>query len=383
MTDEGGRPAKTSSEDEVWRRRAENYPAALYELATGRRDHGVPHEILDPMLLLCTHHPSEAGVALVARLVDDLAEDGDPGDAPDFLVRRMARQLAQARGLTPRALMTLFGEPPLELGLAAEFRACLLQELTRISRIVPSGGPHDIWNAAWAYHARLVELGHPLAWLPLESYPFEHRLRRLDGSGGTIGMVDGVDAERNPPVPPTPSGGAAGRTAREPINPARTEAALAPILAIRQKEVRFFTVAAPLDQRDFNGALLSALPADCLVGTTPDTVHTLHITGDHVLGDLYIAADAGTAFGTRGLRPGQLGAYGRLNAWRGLYALMGLTDDVPFPEAIRYAAECRWLRFIVRPHENEWFADDAMDLGFVVLDADHTGIAILATSEVD
>ncbi|MGA4538568.1 DUF6183 family protein [Uniformispora flossi] len=381
MNEDGS--AEASHEDEVWRRRAENYPAALYELATGRRGHGVPHEILDPMLLLCAHHPSEEGLALVGRLVDDLAEDGDPRDMPDFLVRRMARQLAQVRGPASRALMTLFDELPVRLGLAAEFRACLLQELARISGIVPSRGPHDTWNAAWAYYARLVELGHPLAWLPLESFPFEHRLRRLDGAGGTGVMVDGADAEPNPAVPPTPCGGAAGRAASEPANPARTEAALAPVVAIRQKEARFFTLPAPLDRHDFNGALLSALPADCLVGATPDTVSALHTTGDRVLGDLYIAADAGTAFGTRGLRPGQLGAYGRLNAWRGLYALMGLAKDVALPEAVRHAAACRWLRFTVQPHESEWSAGDAMDLGFAVLDAERTGVAILATSEVD
>lgn len=371
--------------EQMWRERAENYPTAMYEQATAARARGDLREVLDSMLHLCTHRTPD-GMAVIAQLVDDLAADGDRGRVPEFVVRRMAWQLVQYAGLDRQLLKTFFREPPRQLDLAVEFRACLLQEMVRVLHVnAPEGEPG--WLAPEvAYHARLAELGHPLAWLPLRTFDFEHRLCKHEGQWADE-LVYNSYGNRNPEVPPTPSGAAAGHSARELTAPERTRAALAPFTEFIQSEVRFHTLSEPLDPADFNGALLSMLPADCLADTAPDTVRTVHTTGDQILGDLYMFADTGDIWTVQGSRGGEwghgrLGAYGRLDAWRALYALMGLAPDVPLEQAVRNASECRWLRFSLLDHTNEWFANDGLDRGTAVLDAQRTGVAILATTEM-
>lgn len=57
-----------------------------------------------------------------------------------------------------------------------------------------------------------------------------------------------------------------------------------------------------------------------------------------------------------------------------------MPDDLPFPEAVRHAADCRWLRFMAFP---EWFHHDTADVAFAVLDPGRTRIALLAATDTD
>ncbi len=74
------------------------------------------------------------------------------------------------------------------------------------------------------------------------------------------------------------------------------------------------------------------------------------------------------------------GAYARLHAWQGLYALLDLPAETPFLEAVRYAAGCRWLRFMAF---TRWFRQDTADVGLAVLDPSGTRVSVLAATDTD
>ncbi len=94
-----------------------------------------------------------------------------------------------------------------------------------------------------------------------------------------------------------------------------------------------------------------------------------------MINELFAAAHNGGVNGQ-----GQGGAYARLHAWNSLYALMGLPDDTPFPEAVLRAADQRWLRFMAF---TDWFHHDTADVAFAVLDPSRTRVAVLAATDTD
>ncbi len=84
-----------------------------------------------------------------------------------------------------------------------------------------------------------------------------------------------------------------------------------------------------------------------------------------MLNELFSASYVGGVNGQ-----GQGGAYARLYAWESLYALMGLPTCVPLLEAVRGAADHRWLRFMAF---TDWFHYDTPDVAFAVLDPTRPG----------
>ncbi|MET9679162.1 DUF6183 family protein [Streptomyces coeruleorubidus] len=89
-------------------------------------------------------------------------------------------------------------------------------------------------------------------------------------------------------------------------------------------------------------------------------------------------AEASSCGGVSG--QGQGCAYAWMYAWDSLYALMGLPADVPFLEAVRRAADHRWLRFMAF---TDWFHHDTSDAAFAVLDPSRTRVAVLAATDTD
>lgn len=289
---------------------------------------------------------------------------------PDQL-RAMAAELAKGRRL-PELEPLFAGQPRSADDPEVELRACLLGELA-------------LMGVSWrerptlrAYAEKLRELGHPLAWLPGERLDLEHRFGvRVRGLGPVKSA--GQLRARFPEIPATERGAAAGRTAREVRDAERAREAAGAFTAggwAREPEVRFFTLPEPLGDDDFSMAFLQGLPLDCLAGETGRGGALACLTAaDDVADALYSASFNGGVNGSP-----QHGAYARLHAWRGLYAMLGLSAGTPFLDAVRYAADCRWLRFMAF---TRWFHHDTADVGFAVLDSSRTRVAVLAATDTD
>ncbi|MFE6163037.1 DUF6183 family protein [Streptomyces sp. NPDC056486] len=289
---------------------------------------------------------------------------------PDQL-REIAAELVKGWRLVELEL--LFAELPRSADdPEAELRACLLGEMALMG-VSWHGRP-----GLEAYAARLRDLGHPLAWPPGERLDLEHRFGvRVRGAGSVKSA--GQLRTRFPEIPATKEGAAAGRTAQEERDADRAREAAGAFTAgdwAREPEVRFFTLPEPLADDDFGMAFLQGLPLDCLAGEMGRGGALACLTGaDDVANELYAASFDGGVSG----RP-QYGAYARLYAWRGLYALLGLPAGTPFLDAARYATDCRWLRFMAF---TRWFHHDTADVGFAVLDPSRTRVAVLAATDTD
>ncbi|MGC0385694.1 DUF6183 family protein [Streptomyces sp. SAI-129] len=311
-------------------------------------------------------------VMFAADLVGRLLPDG--GMSPregDRLLRSVAAKLVRAQRL--RDIEPLFGELPDGVsGPAVELRACLLGELA----LIGSGGARPSLEA---YADRLRELGHPLARLPGTRLDIEHRFAvRVRG----LGPVKTAQQLRSrfPEAPSTHGGAVTGRGARDARDDGRTNAAARPFHAggwAREPEARFFTLPSRLGPDDFGISFIKELSLRCLAGEGSRRGSALACvtTPDDVLNELFAASYVGGVNGQ-----GQGSAYARLYAWESLYALMGLPTGVPLLEAVRRAADHRWLRFMAF---TDWFHHDTSDLAFAVLDPTRTRGAVLAATDTD
>ncbi|MFD0549147.1 DUF6183 family protein [Streptomyces rectiviolaceus] len=293
---------------------------------------------------------------------------------PDQL-RVIAAALAKGRRLPE--LYPLFVEPPRSADdPEVELRACVLGELV-LAGVSSRGRPEFE-----AYAERLRELGHPLSWLPGERLDLEHRFGVRVRGAGPVKSAGQLRA-RFPEIPATEGGAAggaaAGRTAQEVRDAERARDAAGAFTAggwACEPEVRFFALPERLSDDDFGMAFLQGLPLDCLAGEMGRGGALACLTAaDDVANELYSASCDGGVGG----RP-QHGAYARLHAWRGLYALLGVPADTPFLDTVRYAADCRWLRFMAF---TRWFHHDTADVGFAVLDPSRTRVAVLAATDTD
>ncbi|MFH8607188.1 DUF6183 family protein [Streptomyces sp. NPDC018029] len=289
----------------------------------------------------------------------------------DHTILARAAELARSRSLAQ--LEPLFAEAPRSAtDPEAELRACLLGELSL------RGVPWRQRPALDAYAERLREAGHPLARLPETRLDIEHRFGARTRGVGPVRSAGQLRA-RFPEVPASERGTAAGRTAREAPDATRSRAAAGAFTAggwTCEPEVRFFTLPRPLAGDDFGMSFLQELPLDCLAGEMGPGGLTACVTAaDDALDALYSAAAAGGVNG----RP-LYGAYARLHAWQGLYALLDLPWDTSFLDAVRYAAGCRWLRFMAF---TRWFRHDTADVGLAVLDPSGTQVSVLAATDTD
>ncbi|CAM5698448.1 hypothetical protein SAFG77S_01151 [Streptomyces afghaniensis] len=329
---------------------------------------GAVRRIAEALADTCSRECATVAVDIVSRLLPLGATDR--GEA-DRLLRSVAAKLVKAQQL--RDLESLFGELPDGIqGPAVELRACLLGELA----LIGAGAGR---RALDAYAERLGELGHPLARLPRTRLDIEHRFTgRVRGLGPV--KTPNQLRSRFPEVPSTDSGAVAGRRASDTRDDARAKAAVRPFTAggwAREPEARFFTLPSPLSPDDFGMSFLKELPLRCLAGEgrRRGSAVACATTPDDVLDELFSASYHGGVNGR-----GQGAAYARLYAWGSLYALMGLPADVPFLEAVRQAADHRWLRFMAF---TDWFHHDTSDVAFAVLDPTHTRVAVLAATDTD
>ncbi|MDW4911136.1 DUF6183 family protein, partial [Streptomyces sp. ADMS] len=367
MNDNDVPPGDAASRQLRWERSS---PAELKQLAESR-----PAELYEAARQLCRTTfgagPEEPSAARVVGRIADALADTRSRDCARFAVDivgllvplgpgrreevdRLRRSVAEklVRTQQPRDLEALFGELPEGLDdPAVEVRACILGELAVIG--AGRGRP-----APDAYAERLRELGHPLARLPRTRLDIEHRFGVRVRGLGSVKTPDQLRS-RFPEVPPTDSGAAAGRTAVESADARRAGRAAQPFTVSgwsREPEARFFTLPSPLDPDDFTIAFIRELPLECLEGegTRRGGAVTCLTAPDDVINELFAAAHNGGVNGQ-----GQGAAYARLHAWNSLYALMGLPDGIPFMEAVRHAADHRWLRFMAF---TDWFHHDTADV---------------------
>lgn len=340
------------------------------------------------------------------RLALDLAERAvsvprPGGDAWEAVPEAVAAQLALSQ--TPRALEPLFTDVPSTLDAAlsmaldaaadpgvdpaVDMRARILGEMA----CVGVGQGRSVLDA---YAERLRALGHPLAWLPRARLDIEYRFGQRARGLGHLKTAAQLRS-RFPELLPTEAGEEAGRTASECPDAVRTDLTGQPFTVGewgRAPEARFFSLPEPLAQvlpepgrgaasgeangRDgWNIAFLQALPLDCLAGADlrPDMAVTCHTTADDVLDELFKAVAIGGAQGRPRSR-----AQARLHAWQSMFALMGLPHDTPFMDAVRRAADYRWLRFLA---VGDWFRNSVNQVGFAVLDPNRTKVAVLAAAD--
>ncbi|MEU6476481.1 DUF6183 family protein [Streptomyces sp. NPDC047017] len=343
-------------------------PQRLYDLALTVGD----NRALGKLSGLLADRETREATDLAVRLAETRGEQAE-GDAWRPLVRRAAWQLVQ-RPSTAYLKPQFADRTPVSLDdPGTELRACLLHEMAL---------RHGVTDEVYlAYAAGLAELGHPLAWLPLDALYFEHTMR---GGSTMEGLMVGSFSPRElracyPEVAPTAGGERAGRTARRLVDEARARTAAEGFAELAVCEVAFYTLSEPLAAGDFNAALLAGLDAQCLEATDAETITTVHTTADDLASDLFSAAFGGGLW-----CQGRHGAYARLAAWRSLYALMGLDTQVPHRDAVRLAAEYRWLRFALAPYsENRWFFGDFTDTAFACLDPTRTVVGVIAATETD
>jgi hypothetical protein len=289
----------------------------------------------------------------------------------DRLLRSVAAKLVKAQHL--RDIEPLFRELPDGISApAVELRACLLGELA----LIGSGGGR---RSLEMYAEKLRELGHPLARLPGTRLDIEHRFTVRVRGLGPIKTAKQLRS-RFPEAPSTDGGAVAGRGAREARDDVRANTAVRPFRAggwAREPEARFFTLSSPLSPDDFGISFIEELPLRCLAGECSRRGSALACatTPDDVLNELFSTSYVGGVNGQ-----GQGGAYARLYAWESFYALMGLPTGVPLLEAVRRAADHRWLRFMAF---TDWFHHDTSDLAFAVLDPTRTRVAVLAATDTD
>ncbi|MFI2202430.1 DUF6183 family protein [Streptomyces sp. NPDC020192] len=294
-------------------------PEQLHRLALRATDRFRTAELV--RALAGDHSPSATDWAV--RLAEDLAGVLAP-DAWRPLARQIAWRLAK-RPSTVALRPHFASHAPVSLDdPGTEFRACLLHEMAlRFGFHHPR---HD--EVPLAYGAALRDLGHPLSWLPLNSYRFEQSMRLCSGSdGGAVGS-DGPERLRatHPEIPAT-----------------------------------------------------DKLDAECLDGTTRETVFTFHTTADDLAADLFLAGFAGGWYGEP-----QYGAYARLHTWQSLYAVLDAGPDTPHREVVRQVADWRWVRFAMpRYTDNRWFSRDFTDTAVAALDPTRTRLGVLAASETD
>lgn len=346
-------------------------PERLYVLATepARTARSLYAPEVLKLVELLTGQRSQAATDCAVRLGEHAARlVPAPGAAQlmDHVVRELGRRS------TPVHLRPHFEQAPTAEDPVTEFRARLLHQLA-LGR-----GLRD--EPYTTYQAGLRELGHPLSWLPLTSFHFEHTVReRAWSPGDMLGSMSPEELHaRYPATAPTATGAGAGLAALHTPDDRRAEVAVDPFAGLGRSAVEFFTLPEPLDPADFNSALLTALGATSLAGLTAETLAAAHTTADDVIGDLYVAAASGGMWGDS--RPG---AYCRLSTWRALYALMDLDLSVPHGHAVRAAADHRWLRLAPARRTGDFFFGDLSDTAFAVLDPTRTRVAVIAATDTD
>lgn len=277
--------------------------------------------------------------------------------------RQAAALLGQAQ--TPETCVALAATPA-STTTRREAIACWAQEL------VVRG--HDLTGAAaivglWE---GLGEALHPLGGLPLSRLPVEAGLRDVlwtaSPRGGSAALPFGPRDDRRPAL------GLVSRSGfEERIASADLRAAVETWVAESNGVVEHRSFALDPPVTAFTPATLLALPLRCLERTR--TLSVVRIDTARALQLLFAASAYGGAYTS-----GELGAYGRLNAWRSLAALVGEPAGRPLA-AVAAAAESAALYEVSA--DGDWFYQVAWDLGIACLGPGGSRLNVLAATDTD
>jgi hypothetical protein len=217
---------------------------------------------------------------------------------------------------------------------------------------------------------------HPLAVLPLRYLGVEENIRGYHRDHVIENHLRGE-----------PLGNAGARTLPEPVPHEVRDAALCERMATvarewspanRRLEARVFTLSPPVAPEALGTDLLVRLGLACLGDMSQDVLGAVtRADADIAFRQLFAASAYGGPW-----TPGRFGAYGRLDAWRSLAALVGVDERAPLPEVERQALACTWLDL---RGVSEWFSENTWgwELGLAALRPDGASIAVLAATGWD
>jgi hypothetical protein len=237
-------------------------------------------------------------------------------------------------------------------------------------------------------HDLVKQAGHALAWLPLELTELERelypRLFSRDGGGGhgapfgpqrRIGKAEyrAIEEEargKAPAIAIYPGIHTADELERlgaairnwEMLSNGKAESAIIDLEGVFQPE-------------HVTAELLLSLGLNCLHGANAGQVLLRPLPPSLAFGFLYAAAANGGAY-----NEGDHSAYGRLEAWRSIGALAGLSGDADTASVQRVALGCSW-RYFEAP--TPWFRQVAWDFGIAALRPDGRTLAVLAATDTD
>ncbi len=281
---------------------------------------------------------------------------------PGFLEIARAETAAKvAFAQSPEAIENLLGKlSELETG------ALLLHEGVLRGKVV------GVTPASVTVYNRLKAVNHPLAWLPLELLHIETdlpmRTYGKNGSGWSLpeghGAFEPVELEDEPP----------GLCFVNAATADRVELIGAADENWRQcsngsNQVGIFRVS-PFGRFSFERNL-PKLGLECI---GPETVAEENVPLEAVFQHLFAVSANGGAYNR-----GCFGAYGRLNAWKSLAGLCGVTLEMNAEELLETALACRWGKF----QGGDWFNDIFWDLGVVCLNPERGELVVLAATDVD
>lgn len=340
--------------------------------AAGQDPQGHCGAILDYVLHALAAHPGIGSLRALLRVPASLRLDGAERTAAE---RRLAFSVARNHRIEDIA-RSVFNPECLSVH-TPEFSVCLLHELVLVSDEV------ERFPALRSFAEMLVDVGHPLAALPLSLLPEEHGLRPPRGAADdwtwTVPPTPLV-AFDVPEVHTTPS------MQQRVAGIEMTEISLQCSADVMGAAVRHwrtqsngkitaqeFWAPDPVAEEDFPAAfeLLPLVPWSAdqaparLYPSSPDSVLRVLLT----------AAVRGPAYGY-----GLYGAYGRLAAWRSLGGLAGAPADAPIAYTAEMVRQANWFRVDTA---SEWFYNVAWDLAVAALRSGGQEIAVLAATDTD
>jgi hypothetical protein len=142
-----------------------------------------------------------------------------------------------------------------------------------------------------------------------------------------------------------------------------------------QVEARLFEFDRPLAETDVSTPFLLSLGLDALAGEEAGELGVSVISPSNALSILFSAASTGGAY-TRGRH----GAYGRLDSWTSMGALVGASAGDPIENLAKQSKECLWLS--VDPTIG-WFCQVAWDFGLICVRPDRRSLAALMATDTD
>lgn len=237
-------------------------------------------------------------------------------------------------------------------------------------------------------HDLVKRSGHALAWLPLGLTELERelspRLFSRDGGGG-YGSPFGPKRRAGKAECRAIREEAHGRAPTIAICPAihtadeleRLEAATRnwKMLSNGEVESAIFDLEGVFQPEHVTAELLLSLGLSCLHGANAGQVLLRPMPPSVALSFLYAAAANGGAY-----NEGDQSAYGRLEAWRTLGVLTGLSGEADAIDVQQAAESCSW-RYFEAP--TPWFRQVAWDFGIAALRPDGRTLAVLAATDTD